>query len=129
MKPIRWMFVAAISSLLLAGCGGGGGGVKDTTAPAVTGLTVVRTAGNTPHVTVNVVDDLTGVSSVTAVVEDATAGAAPVRVPLAPVAGSEGGYAGDLNSTAVAVKVEAKDTAGNTTVTDQVKVPPPDPGL
>lgn len=128
MKPTRWTLVAGICSLLLAGCGGGGGGVKDTLAPTVTGLTVVRTAANTPHVTVNVIDDLTGVATVTAIVEDATAGAAPVRVPLAAV-GTEGNYAGDLGSTAVAVSVEAKDTAGNVKLTDQVKVPPPDPGL
>lgn len=119
------MLVVAVSLCLplLTGCGGGGGGVPvDTRPPAIVSVNISRQAG-------------TGAVEVRARVSDVESGVARVEVQalgisqgiaMQPASGVDW-YLAVLTEETGRLWVRAVDNAGNEAVSEEVRVPPPNP--
>jgi len=125
MRGLSLLLAGGFLLALTAGCGGGGG-PSESVPPVIDNLQVTRDGSGAPLVSARVTDDLSGVSSVTAVVVEGAANGPVTRRYRMPL--STGiTYALTLSRSSIRCMVEARDNAGNVATTAEQAVPPPSP--
>jgi hypothetical protein len=124
MRRLTYLCAGILSLAVLTGCGGGG--PSEAIPPIISSTTVARDANGIPNVSVFAVDTDSGIASVDAVYVDST-GSEPVtrRVQMTESSSGTAIYMVSLPTTAVSFTVEARDKAGNLTMSESTAVPPP----
>lgn len=126
MRRNRWFIaLAGVATLLgLSACGGGGGstGITDQAPPVVDGVQASRAANNQVMVEAQVYDDI-GIASVEVRAVDGSL--TTNQFPMSREYGNR--YRATLPENVLRVTVRATDTAGRTSQSNEVLVPPPNP--
>lgn len=126
MRRNRWFIaLAGVATILgLTACGGGGSstGVSDQAPPVIDGVRASRTASNQVLVEAQVYDD-GGVVSVEVLAVDGSL--LTRQFPMVQQYGNR--YHANLPENVLRVAVKATDTAGKTSQSGEVLVPPPNP--